>query len=145
MEPAVDIRIIDSDEITCIIPLIRHLNPSLPETLLVSRLEEMVGQGYQCAGLYSGRNLIGICGFWIITKFYVGKHIEPDNVFILPEYRRQGLGGKILSWLHEYGQTQGCEASELNCYLDNEAGNRFWEEQGFRKIGYHYQKLLNPA
>ena len=145
METALDIRIIDSSETASIIPLIRRLNPSLPETLLVARLKEMVGQGYQCVGLYLDVKLIGICGFWIVTKFYVGKHIEPDTVFILPEYRRQGLGGKMLSWLHEYGQTQGCVASEPNCYVDNDTGNRFWEKQGFKKIGYHYQKLLNPA
>jgi GNAT superfamily N-acetyltransferase len=117
--------------------------PYLPETLLETRLEEMVSQGYQCAGLYFDDQLIGICGLWIMTKFYVGKHIEPDNVFILPEYRRQGFGKQLLEWVYGCGKSQGCVASELNCYVTNEVGNAFWEQEGFAKIGYHCQRLLD--
>jgi GNAT superfamily N-acetyltransferase len=102
----------------------------------------MVAQGYQCAGMYLDNQLIGICGLWMMTKFYVGKHIEPDNVFILLKYRRLGFGKQLLEWVQEYGKSQGCTASELNCYISNEAGDAFWEREGFAKIGYHYQKPL---
>jgi GNAT superfamily N-acetyltransferase len=139
---ATEIKLIQSDNLISIIPLIQQLNPSLSETTLKTRLEEMVAQGYQCAGLYLDDRLIGICGFWMMTKFYVGKHIEPDNVFILPKYRRLGFGKQLLEWVQEYGKSQGCIASELNCYVSNETGNTFWEQEGFEKIGYHYQKPL---
>ena len=69
-------------------------------------------------------------------------NIEPDNVFILPEYRRQGLAKQLLDWVYDYGKTRGCIASELNCYVANDTGNAFWEQEGFAKIGYHYQKQL---
>jgi GNAT superfamily N-acetyltransferase len=137
-----EINLIPLDKLISIIPLIQLLNPTLPETLLQSRLEEMANQGYQCVGLYLDKQLIGICGFWILTKFYVGKHIEPDNVLIQPEYRRQGYGKQLLNWVYEYGKSQGCIASELNCYVTNETGNAFWEQEGFAKIGYHYQRLF---
>ncbi len=136
----IEIKLLPQDQITVILPLIQQLNPSLPGSLLNSRLSEMVGQGYCCAGLFLDKQLIGICGLWIMTKFYVGKHIEPDNVFILPQYRKQGYGKRLLEWVHEYGKFQGCVASELNCYISNESGNAFWEREGFEKIGYHYQK-----
>ncbi len=139
---SIEIKLIKADELTAIIPLIKLLNPNVPEQTLHSRLEEMIDQGYQCAGLYVDCQLIGICGLWIVTKFYVGKHIEPDNVFILPEFRRQGLGNRLMEWVYDYGLSQGCNASELNCYVVNETGNRFWQQQGFAKIGYHYQKQL---
>ena len=134
------IKLIPKDQLISIIPLIKHLNPTLSETTLKTRLDEMLDQAYQCAGLYLDDQLIGICGFWIMTKFYVGKHIEPDNVFILPEFRRQGLGRKLLEWVYDYGLSQGCIASELNCYISNKKGDAFWEQEGFEKIGYHYQK-----
>jgi GNAT superfamily N-acetyltransferase len=137
-----EIKLIPKDQLISIIPLIKHLNPSLSETTLKLRLEEMVAQGYQCAGMYLDNQLIGICGLWMMTKFYVGKHIEPDNVFILPKYRRLGFGKQLLEWVQEYGKSQGCIASELNCYVSNETGNTFWEQEGFEKIGYHYQKPL---
>ncbi|MBM4207756.1 MAG: GNAT family N-acetyltransferase [Gammaproteobacteria bacterium] len=140
-----DIKLIPRHQIDSILPLIQQLNPALPEHVLRSRLHEMAGQGYQCAGLTINDRLVGICGMWIMTKFYVGKHIEPDNVFILPEYYRQGFGKLLLNWVYEYGKTQGCIASELNCYIINDTGNRFWEQEGFVKIGYHYQRLLTDA
>jgi GNAT superfamily N-acetyltransferase len=137
-----EIKLIPKDQLIAIIPLIKHLNPTLYETTLKSRLEEMITQGYQCAGLYIDQQLIGLCGMWIMTKFYVGKHIEPDNVFILPEYRRLGLAKQLLDWVYDYGKSQGCIASELNCYISNETGDAFWEQEGFAKIGYHYHKSL---
>jgi GNAT superfamily N-acetyltransferase len=137
-----EIKLVSPNKLTAILPLIRQLNPTVPETTLATRLDEMVGQGYQCAGLYLDEQLIGICGMWIITKFYVGKHIEPDNVYILPEYRCQGLGRKLLEWVYDFGLSLGCIASELNCYISNETGNSFWEREGFEKIGYHYHKSL---
>jgi len=103
----------------------------------------MVAQGYKCAGIYSNNSLVGICGLWILTKYYVGKHIEPDNVVILPEFRSGGIGAKLMSWVYEYGKSQGCIVSELNCYLSNAEGQRFWEKEGYQKIGYHYQKTLS--
>lgn len=137
-----EIKLIPTDNLISIIPLIKLLNPSLPESMLKMRLEEMIGQGYQCAGLYFDNQLVGVCGLWVMTKFYVGKHIEPDNVFILSEYRRQGVAKQLLDWVYDYGKTQGCIASELNCYVVNDTGNAFWEQEGFAKIGYHYQKQL---
>lgn len=142
MVNSIEIKLIANDQIFSIIPLLQTLNPAISETVLQNRLSEMVGQGYQCAGIYSGHNLIGICGLWIMTKYYVGKHIEPDNVVILEKYRSNGIGKQLMAWVYEYARSQGCIASELNCYLTNEKGQLFWEKEGYKKIGYHYQRAI---
>ncbi len=127
-----------------VVPLLQILNPKIEEAVLVQRLSEMCEQGYQCVGAYDNKKLVAICGLWIITKYYIGKHIEPDNMIISPEYRSKGLGKDMMKWVYEYGQSQGCVASELNCYLTNEAANRFWANEGYERIAYHYQKPLKP-
>jgi len=142
MVNSIEIKLIANDQIFSIIPLLQTLNPTISETVLQNRLNEMIGQGYQCAGIYSNHNLIGICGLWIITKYYVGKHIEPDNVVILEKYRSNGIGKQLMTWVYEYAKSQGCIASELNCYLTNEKGQIFWEKEGYKKIGYHYQRTI---
>lgn len=139
---SINIRLIEHDKINQIIPFLQQLNAEISEAVLRDRVKQMLEQGYQCAGAYDGDKLIGICGIWILTKYYVGKHIEPDNVFVLPEYRSQGVGERLIQWVCEYGIQQGCEASELNCYLGNKAGQQFWERQGFKAIGYHFHKAL---
>jgi len=134
--------LIASNQIFSIIPLLQTLDSTIAESALKNRLTEMVEQGYQCVGIYSHDKLIGICGLWILTKYYVGKHIEPDNVVILEEYRGNGLGKQLMAWIYDYAKAQGCIASELNCYLANEKGQQFWEKEGYKKIGYHYQRAI---
>jgi GNAT superfamily N-acetyltransferase len=137
-----NITLIPQEQLDTIIPLLNVLNDQISHETLKQRLSEMISQGYQCIGAYDEDKLVGICGIWIMTKYYVGKHIEPDNVLVLPEYRGTGLGKALLAWVYEYGRSQGCIASELNCYLPNTAGQQFWEAEGYTAIGYHYQKQL---
>lgn len=134
------IELIPSEEILSIIPLLKVLNDGIAEDILEQRLHEMVSQGYQCIGVYDESKLIAICGIWIMTKYYVGKHIEPDNVVVLPEYRSKGLGKMIMTWIYDYGKSQDCVASELNCYIPNKSAQKFWESEGYTAIGYHYQR-----
>lgn len=137
-----DIELIKKEEMLSILPLLKILNSKISDEVLKKRLEEMVSQGYKCIGVHDNGRLVAICGIWIFTKYYVGKHIEPDNIVVLPEYRSRGLGKRIMAWVYEYGASQGCIASELNCYLANKEGQKFWESEGYEAIGYHYQKSL---
>lgn len=135
-------ELIPKENLDSIIPLIDNLNHGKIETaILHSRLEEMKNMNYNCLGVFDEeKNLIGICGFWILNKFYVGKHIEPDNVVIAEKYRNQNLGTKMIAWLENYAKQNECTASELNCYVNNDKGIKFWIEQGYKIIGFHFQK-----
>jgi len=135
-------QLIPHEEMSSIIPLLRILNDALSEETLQERLDEMVLQGYECVGAYDDGRLIGISGLWTLTKYYVGRHIEPDNVVILPEYRGKALGEQMMEWIYAYGRSKGCVASELNCYVTNSGGQKFWANEGYRVIGFHYQKAL---
>lgn len=137
--------LITKENIHSIIPLLKILDKNTSETLLISRLNEMLLQGYECVGIYENDKLIGTSGIWIRTKYYIGKHIEPDNVIILPEYRNQGIGEALMKWIYDYGQKQGCVGSELNCYISNDKGIKFWHNQDFKIIGFRFQKLFNKA
>ena len=142
MQNEISIRLIPDDDILSILPLLQALNPAISERTLRDRLAEMVSQGYKCAGTFAGDRLVGICGMWIFTKSYVGRHLEPDNVIVLEEFRSMGVGRRLLAFVYEYAQTQGCLASELNCYLENGRAQDFRERKGYRKIAVHYQKSL---
>lgn len=113
----------------------------MEEALLNERIADMVlHHNYECIGVYAGDELIGMSGLWILNKYYVGKHIEPDNVVILPAYRGKGIGQQLLKWMDDYGKAQGCVASELNCYVNNSEGLKFWLNNGYKVLGFHCQK-----
>lgn len=136
------IRLLNTDELHTILPFLQILNENTTSDILESRLKEMESNSYRCVGVYDADKLIGISGLWILTKHYVGKHIEPDNVIIHPDYRNKKIGEQLFQWVFTYAQEQGCVASELNCYVQNHKGVRFWINQGYRIIGYHMQKIL---
>ena len=139
----IKIKLIEKDNIEVILPLFYQLDSSISEPVLRERLLEMIEKGYECVGIYHEDELIGICGLWILIKYYVGRHLEPDNVYVKPEYRDQGIGKKLDTWLKEFALSRGCEAIELNCYLKNEKGREYWESNEYSPIGMHYQKKLN--
>lgn len=137
------ITLINKEDIKSIIPLLEMLDNSVDRNTLEVRLDEMIGQGYQCVGVYDQNRLIGISGLWVLTKYYVGKHIEPDNVFVLPEYQGMGIGGMLFDWIFDYANSIGCNASELNCYINNDEAHKFWKNLGYEIKAYHFQKKFN--
>ncbi|NOT84027.1 MAG: GNAT family N-acetyltransferase [Methylococcaceae bacterium] len=138
----IQFKFIEKSNMAIILPLLHELDPSIPEALLKARLAEMLERGYECVGIYSEEELIGLCGIWTLVKYYVGKHIEPDNVYIKTAHRNQGIGKALNAWLKNLALSRGCEAIELNCYAKNELGRAFWESNGYLPIGIHYQKKL---
>jgi len=137
-----NIQLIPKENIDSIIPLLQLLNPKTENEVIVQRLSEIKNTNYQCVGVYDNSNLIAISGIWILNKIYAGKHIEPDNVVVHPDYRSKGIGEQLLNWIHEYGKNIGCLTSELNSRITNESGNKFWERQGYKKVGYHFIKQI---
>ncbi len=135
-------KLIAKENMQSIIPLLQVLNDKIERKILEERLAEMLQRGYECLGVYDGEKLIGICGIWILVKYYAGRHIEPDNVMILPEYRNRGIGEEMMQWIYAYGRSKGCVSSELNCYTTNSGGQKFWANEGYKILGFHYQKNL---
>jgi len=135
-----DFTLIPKDQMHTIIPLLQILNDKLDDAILKNRLDEMILRGYECVGVYENKKLIGVSGLWIIIKYSDGKYMEPDNVVIHPDYRNKGIGEMMMNWIHKYAKSKGCSASELNCYIANEKGQKFWLKEGYKRLGYRFQK-----
>lgn len=138
-----EIKLILKEELNTILPLLSELNTSISIEVLEKRLGEMITNGYECAGIYSDNNLVGICGIWTLYKSYVGKHIEPDNVYVKREFQSCGIGEKLVNWLIEFAKRRDCEAIELNCYQGNKRGRDFWSKNSFEELAIHYRLKID--
>ena len=143
MNDSIIVSLIPTAELLSILPLVKILNPDIDEAVLARRLEEMPGQGYQCAGAYFEGRLVGICGLWIATRFYCGKYLEPDNVVVYPDFRSLGVGQKLMAWVYDYARAQNCEVAELNSYVVSPRSHKFYFNEGFRILGFHFQKRMD--
>lgn len=56
-------------------------------------------------------------------------------VYLLPDFRRRGLGVQLLGQGISVLRPMGCEKLRLRCAPDNLSAQRFYARYGFRKIG----------
>ncbi|MHA7843570.1 MAG: GNAT family N-acetyltransferase [Winogradskyella sp.] len=59
-----------------------------------------------------------------------------------PEYRKKGLGKLFMGWIHRYCKEKGCNSVELNTYVENHPSHKFYYNEGFQILGYHFLKKL---
>ncbi|WP_318344904.1 GNAT family N-acetyltransferase [Flagellimonas baculiformis] len=143
MEAQYTIKWIPKEKLKDILPLAYILNrEKIPLGVLEKRLTEMIPMGYKCIGVYDEEELIGICGVWVLNKLYSGRHVEPDNVIISPNYQGKGIGELMMDFLFNYAKEIDCETAEVNCYVENTRGKKFWETHGYVPLGHHMIKKL---
>ena len=139
----IQFKIIPAESIDVVVPLVKKMsNPSITEPLLLKRFKEMVTQNYECIGVYDAEKLVGVSGLWFCTRHYSGRSVELDHVFIEDAYRNKGLGSKFVNWIQRYVKSKGYEAIELNAYIANEPSHKFYERDGFQKLGYQFVKEI---
>ncbi|ULC60471.1 GNAT family N-acetyltransferase [Flaviramulus sp. BrNp1-15] len=140
---AFEFKIIEKEQINSVIPLVQKLNKNnISYEVLEQRFSEMITQNYECVGAFDNNKLIGVCGLWYCTRHYSGKSVEPDHVFIDEDYRGKGIGKQFFKWIYNYTLNKGCEAVELNTYVSNSASHKFYFNEGFKILGYHFLKKL---
>ena len=146
MNTQLEIKWIPKTDMESILPLAYLLNnKTVAMAVLRQRLAAMMPMGYRCIGAYDGELLIGICGIWTLNKLYRGKHLEPDNVYVLETHRNLGVGKQMMDFALAHAKETGCTGADVNVYLENEAGQRFWQDQGFKKAGYHMLFFFDNA
>lgn len=136
-------KIIEASKIDAIIPLVQKLTTNkFSDAILKQRFADMVTQNYECAVIYDDTKLIGVTGLWYCTRHYAGKSVELDHVYIEEAYRNKGLGKQFLKWIDTYTKEKGVEAMELNTYVQNYPSHKFYYNEGFQILGYHFLKRL---
>ncbi|WP_354668271.1 GNAT family N-acetyltransferase [Winogradskyella psychrotolerans] len=96
----------------------------------------------KCAGVFKANKLVGISGLWFSTRHYIWKSIELDHVYISPEHRGNGIGKQFMAWIYNYAEEHGCNSVELNIYVQNHPSHKFYFNEGFKILGYHFLKQL---
>ncbi|WP_299552668.1 GNAT family N-acetyltransferase [Seonamhaeicola sp.] len=136
-------KILEKEKINSVVPLVYELNEGkISENILKQRFSEMITQNYECAVIYDGDKLIGVSGLWFCTRHYSGRSVEPDHVYIDKDYRGKGLGKQFFNWIYNYVKEKGYEAVELNTYVSNAPSHKFYFNEDFKILGYHFLKKL---
>jgi ribosomal protein S18 acetylase RimI-like enzyme len=61
-----------------------------------------------------------------------------EDIAVLPEYQRQGIGKAMLTHARELAVQAGCYKLVLSSNLRNQTAHGFYEKLGFEKHGYSF-------
>ncbi|WP_109830936.1 GNAT family N-acetyltransferase [Reichenbachiella versicolor] len=134
---------ITEDDIDSILVLISELNPSIPKDTLEARNKEMFEfDNYVCFGCFINEKLVGVTSGWLTVRLYSGKQLEVDNVIITSKYQSQGIGEALFNYLEEWALEHDCNSIELNTFSTNSRSHKFYFNQGYEILAYHFCKKL---
>ncbi len=76
------------------------------------------------------------------SKVYPGKRAELDNMFIMEEYRSQGVGKQLVEEFFKWCKGRGAEYVMVNAYSPNTRALAFYEKQGFENYSVNLWKKI---
>jgi GNAT superfamily N-acetyltransferase len=138
-----EFRELSRDDTAAIIPLANQLHPTIDAEIIGGYLAEMFNlPTYHCFGLWDEEKLVAMSNGWITVRFYSGKQLEVDNVIVDPELRSTGIGKYFFRCIHNWGVEHDCNTVELNTFVQNSKSHKFYFNEGYAILGFHFQKAL---
>ncbi len=138
---AVTLRELKKNELASIYPLVKLLSPYVGRPEFEKRLKAMIPLGYRAVGVFDGKRMVALSGFWIGMRFWCGRQFDIDNFVVHDAYRGKGIGEKLTRWLEKKAVAEQCDIMVLDAYVHNMLSHRFYHKMGFTITGYHFTKV----
>lgn len=124
--------------------LLKLLNPEMTSNRIEKLLRQMSQlPNYKCFGLFKEQNLIGISSGWTTVRIYCGKQLELDNVIIDSRIQSKGFGKYFIDEIKKWALANEYQSIGLNTYVQNERSHKFYFNQSFKILGFHFEHRLN--
>lgn len=86
------------------------------------------------------RRAIGFCSFWRVLD-----ELHINNLAVLPELRRVGIGSHLLTFVLEKGVELGARRATLEVRRSNDAARLLYERFGFTVAGVRAEYYSKPV
>jgi ribosomal-protein-alanine N-acetyltransferase len=104
---------------------------------------ENAGVSYCFLARDAARQAVGFCSFWRILD-----ELHINNLAVLPEHRRMGIGSILLDFVLKKGVELGARRATLEVRRSNHAARMLYERFGFSVSGVrpnYYSKPVEDA
>jgi GNAT superfamily N-acetyltransferase len=81
--------------------------------------------------------------FFTYSSFLALPTLFLEDVFVLEEYRRQGMGKKMFDFLKETAKREGCGRIEFTVLKWNKSAQEFYEKNKARRLEWYLYRLAN--
>ncbi len=129
-------------EIAACYPVMRELRPYIAEEQFLSRVRSQEGAGYRLAYIEERTGVVAVAGFRFGETLAWGRFLYVDDLVTLPGQRSKGHGAKLLSWLKEQAEKEGCEQLHLDSGIQRKEAHRFYEREGMTMTSFHFVEKI---
>lgn len=70
------------------------------------------------------------------------KYIEIENMGVIPGYRSQGIGSRLIEALLKWAKGNGFQKMYVNSYFKNDKAIKFYKKNGFLEIDVSLERAL---
>ena len=81
--------------------------------------------------------------FFTYSSFLAMPTLFLEDIFVLEEYRRQGMGKKMFDFLKETAKREGCGRIEFTVLKWNKSAQEFYEKNKARRLEWYLYRLAN--
>jgi len=131
-----------SEDILACFSVIRHLRDLEDATTFLRRVRSQQLSGYHLAALRDGGDPVAVAGFRLGENLAWGRHLYVDDLVTLPEARSRRYGAALLTWLAEFGRSQGVDQLHLDSGKQRADAHRFYEREGLEASSIHFRRSL---
>jgi GNAT superfamily N-acetyltransferase len=136
-------RVMTAADLDIVAPLANKLHPHLDLANVRASMAEMFQfPTYHCFCLFQAGHPVALSNGWITVRIYSGKQLEVDNVIVDPDLRSQGLGKLFFAHIQDWAIQNDCKTIELNTFVQNSKSHKFYFNEGYKILGFHFQKSI---
>jgi GNAT superfamily N-acetyltransferase len=81
--------------------------------------------------------------FFTYSSFLALPTLFLEDIFVLEEYRRQGMGKKMFDFLKETAKREGCGRIEFTVLIWNKSAQEFYEKNKAKRLEWFLYRLAN--
>ncbi|MEW6058318.1 MAG: GNAT family N-acetyltransferase [Bdellovibrionota bacterium] len=130
-------------ELEMVFPVMKELRPHLTFQRYIELIERAAqNDGYEIIAAFDREKCVGAMGFRILFDFVHGKHMYIDDLVVTESHRSKKIGAKLLRHAEDTAREMKCEALRLCTGVENEAGKRFYDREGWTLRAVAYKKKL---
>ena len=143
-----DIRELGPDETALAFEAMRALRDRLASSEeFVERVNsKQRPEGYRLVAAMpvEGGQAAAVAGFRLINNLVDGLFLYVDDLSTLPEARRRGLAGRLMTWLQEEAERLGCGSLQLDSAVGptRTDAHRLYFNEGYEIAAFHFERAL---
>jgi len=80
--------------------------------------------------------------FFTYSSFLALPTLFVEDIFVLEEYRCQGVGKKMFDFLKEKAKVEGCGRMEFTVLDWNKPAQEFYENNGAKRLGWFFYRVV---